>query len=262
MVNLRSILALAALALGTPVALAQAFDGGIPAGWTCTGNCGTSGADGVVTLAPSGGTAYGWVSSAQGATGVSPFALGGETDGSVLRSTAFSAAGGDPLQFSFNYVTSDGAQFADYAWARVLNAGDLSQVALLFTARTQPSGSIIPGFGLPSPDATVSPNNVPIIAGGPSWSPLGGSSGACFSSGCGYTDWVTSNYSFASAGSYVLEFGVVNYLDELYDSGMAFDGITVAGKPITPPVPEPETYALMLAGLALVVGVARRRRSA
>ena len=44
-------------------AQAALFDSGIPAGWTCTGNCGTSGADGVVTLAPSGGSKYGWVAS-------------------------------------------------------------------------------------------------------------------------------------------------------------------------------------------------------
>ncbi len=49
-------------------ASAQQFDSGIPAGWTCSGNCGTAGADGVVTLAPSGGTAYGWVSSNGGVT--------------------------------------------------------------------------------------------------------------------------------------------------------------------------------------------------
>lgn len=42
------------------------FDNGIPAGWSCNGNCGTSAADGVVTLAPNGGTQYGWVSTAGG----------------------------------------------------------------------------------------------------------------------------------------------------------------------------------------------------
>jgi hypothetical protein len=78
-------------------------------------------------------------------------------------------------------------------------------VALLFTARTQPSGSIIPGFGLPQPDATVTPNNVPIIAGGPAWSPLGSHSGTCYSGGCGYTGWMSSNYNFASSGSYAVE---------------------------------------------------------
>jgi hypothetical protein len=46
-------------------AFAQSFNGGLPAGWTASGNAGTSGANGVVTLAPiAGSTAYGWVSTA------------------------------------------------------------------------------------------------------------------------------------------------------------------------------------------------------
>src|SRR5580692_11758195 len=38
----------------------------IPAFWTCTGNCGTDGADGVVTLSPTGNAAYEWVSTSGG----------------------------------------------------------------------------------------------------------------------------------------------------------------------------------------------------
>jgi hypothetical protein len=256
----RSLLAAAALVMGAPAAFAQGFGNGIPQGWTCLGNCGTSGADGVVTLAPSGGSAYGWVSSNEGVDNPSPFGFGSETNGSVLRSSAFTAAGGDPLNFKFNYVTSDGAGFADYAWARVLNASNLSQVALLFTARTLPTGSIIPGQNMPLPNATVP--STPIIAGAPQWTPLGSWSGLCFDEGCGYTGWVTATYAISDPGSYVLEFGVVNWDDQQYDSGLAFDGITVAGKPIDelPPIPEPHTYMLMLAGLVAVAGIARRRR--
>ena len=36
----------------------------------------------------------------------------------------------------------------------------------------------------------------------------------------------------ADAGNYILEFGVVDWSDQGYDSGLAFDGITVGGKPI------------------------------
>src|SRR5665647_1805680 len=43
------------------MAQAIAFDSGIPAAWTCTGNCGTLGADGNVTTSPEGGN-YGWIS--------------------------------------------------------------------------------------------------------------------------------------------------------------------------------------------------------
>ena len=257
-----SIAAAAALALSAPAVLAQAFSGGMPAGWSCTGNCGTLGADGVVTLAPSGGTQYGYVSTTDGVSGVSPFGFGGETNGSVLTSTAFSAAAGDAVAFKFNYITSDGAGYADYAWARITRASDNSQVALLFTARTTEGGSTIPGFGMPAPEATVIPNNVPIIDGGPLWSPLGSDSGECFDVGCGYTGWVSSSYTLAETGTFKLEFGVVNWDDTAFDSGMAFDGITIAGIPIPPAIPEPETYALMLAGLGLVGLAARRRKVA
>lgn len=234
-------------------ASAQQFDSGIPAGWTCSGNCGTAGADGVVTLAPSGGTAYGWVSSNGGVTmGGLGLGLGSETNGSTLQSTLFAAAAGQELDFKFDYVTSDGAGFADYAWAKLLDSSD-STVALLFTARTTPSGNSVPGFGMPAIAATITPSTVTITPGGPAWSPLGGSSGACFDTGCGYSGWVDSSYTIASAGNYSLQFGIVNWSDTLYDSGLAFDGITVGGVPIGPPtssVPEPGTLLLLGSGMA------------
>ena len=261
MLNWQSIAAAAVLAVGAQTASAQAFSGGMPAGWDCVGNCGTLGADGVVTLAPGGGSQYGYVSSNGGLNGVSPFGFGSETNGSVLTSTSFAATAGDDVAFNFNFITSDGSGFADYAWARIVRASDSSQVALLFTARTTPDGFAIPGFGMPAPEATISPANVAIIPGGPSWSPLGGSSGACYSTGCGYTGWVTSNYALGETGTFKLEFGVVNWADTAYDTGMAFDGITIAGVPIPPAIPEPETYALMLAGLGVVGFMARRRKA-
>ncbi|WP_339582219.1 NF038132 family protein [Aquabacterium sp. G14] len=244
-------------------ASAALFDAGLPAGWTANGNAGTLGANGVVTLAPSGGSQYGYVSSNNGVNGVALPGVGGSgsgTNGSTLRSAVFSAAAGDDLEFFFNYVTSDGAGFADYAWARLLDSSS-NQVALLFTARTAPSGSIVPGFSMPAPAATLSPASVTIIAGGPSWSPLGGSSGSCYSSGCGYTGWVQSNYEIATAGNYVLEFGVTNWSDTAYDSGLAFDGITVGGVVIGEPAQVSEPAILALMGLGLVgAAVAGRRR--
>src|SRR3954470_23922028 len=56
---------------------AQQFNGGIPAGWTCTGVCGTSGANGDVPLAPGGGTQYGYVTTTGGVTGVALSGVGG-----------------------------------------------------------------------------------------------------------------------------------------------------------------------------------------
>lgn len=236
-------------------ASATAFDGGIPAGWTCTGNCGTLGANGVVATSPEGGS-YGWVSTAGGISG-NTLNLGSDTNGSTLRSSLFSASAGQNLQFFFNYVTSDGAGYADYAWARLLDSS-LNQVALLFTARTTPSGNSVPGFGMPAIAATITPAFVTITPGAPTWSPLGSSSDTCYSTGCGYSGWVQSDYSIASAGNYYLEFGAANWVDTYYDSGMAFDGITVGGKPITPTIPEPATLALLGLGLAGMGWVRRK----
>jgi len=250
------ILGVSAIALASQLSYAQAFSGGVPAGWTGTGSYGASGADGVVTLAPGGGTQYGWVSSQGGVSGASPYHFGSETNASFLRSTTFAAEAGDALNFNFNYVTSDGAGFSDYAWARLLTPS-FAEVALLFTARTTPGGNTVPGFGMPTPTATIGPST--LNAGAVTWAPLGNS--GCYSTGCGYTGWVNSNYTIASSGNYILEFGVANWADTAWQSGLAFDGITVGGQPI-PSVPEPESVALMLAGLGVVGFVARRKKRA
>jgi hypothetical protein len=238
-------------------ASATAFDGGIPAGWSGTGNYGALGANGVVAASPEGGN-YGYVVSSGGGTGLG---LGlGETDGARVRSGAFSATAGQNLQFFFNYVTSDGAGFADYAWSRLLDSG-LNQVAVLFTARTTPGGDSVPGFGMPAISAATIPGTVTITPGGPVWSPLAADSGSCYSTGCGYTGWVESDYTIAAAGNYILEFGAVNWLDTAYDSGLAFDGITVGGVSIDPgdngTVPEPASLALLGIGLAAMATLRR-----
>jgi len=176
----------------------------IPTGWTCAGNCGTDAVDGVVTLSPTKNAAYEWVSTSGGQVGVGQLptgALGSETDGSTLATPIFSATAGTALNFYFNYVTSDGAGYADYAWAELFTSSN-TPVALLFTARTEPSGSIIPGTGMPAPLAVLSPAAVPIIGGGPAWSPLGGSTTACYDAGCGYTGWVQAKYIIPTDGNY------------------------------------------------------------
>src|ERR1700730_6010801 len=161
----------------------------IPSGWTCAVNCGSSGADGVVTLSPTGNSSFQWVSTFTGLDGVGALptgALGMETNGSTLATSVFSASAGTSLSFFFNYVTSDGAGFSDYAWAELFNSSK-TPVALLFTARTEPTGSIVPGTGLPNPLATLNPASVPIIGGGPALSPLGPSSRDLFAAGLGIT---------------------------------------------------------------------------
>jgi hypothetical protein len=208
---------------------------------TVIGSAGTLGANGVVTAPPSGASSYGWVSTWGGAplTGLSyididqPEQLGVKYfNGSLIRSDVFSASAGGLLHFDFNYVTSDGATIADYAWARLLDTS-LNEIALLFTARNNPSGSYIPGLPMPAAAATLLPGAMSVISGAPLWAPLGGSSGTCFFvAGCGYTGWGQANYSVIASGSYVLEFGVTNWNDTNYDSGLAFSNVTISGNPI------------------------------
>ncbi len=195
----------------------------------CIGNCGTLGANGVVTAPPSGASEYTWVSTNLGQNGAGQIAGYGGTNGSSLVSDPFFAAAGSRVEFWFNYITSDGAGYADYGWAELRG----TTTTTLYTARTQPTGSIVPGFGLPGVNATLSPPSVPIIPGGPQWAPLGvNSSGQCFDAGCGYTGWVKSTYEVTVAGTYRLAFGVTNWTDTVYDSGMAFQGLLVNGSTI------------------------------
>lgn len=238
----------------------------VPAGWTCVGTCGTDGADGVVTLPPNGKTSYQWASTDNGVSGAGVLPtgkLGNETNGSTLATSVFSANAGDSLNFYFNYVTSDGSGYADYGWAALFNSSGALE-SLLFTARTAPSGNIVPGFGMPPVNATLTPSSVPIIGGAPTWSPLGSGpdgSGTCYNAGCGYTGWVNANYTIATAGDYYLEIGVVNWSDTSYQTGLAMSGVTVGGKPIG--VPEPAALGMFGLG-ALLIGLfaGLRRRTA
>jgi len=248
----------------TTAIAAIALFAGQAAGQVCVGNCSTLGPNGVVTAPPDGPT-YQYVTTSGGIFGatLSSSEVGfGSTNGSTLTSALFGATSGQDLKFYFNYVTSDGAGFADYGWARLLNP-DHSTAAWLVTARTKTSGSIIPGQGMPLVDASLVPPSVPIIPGGPSWAPLGSSSGACyqgFGHGCGYTGWIESDYTIGITANYFLQFGVANWLDTAFDSGLAFSGATINGVPIdTGTIPEPGTLALLASGLATLVPRIRRR---
>jgi hypothetical protein len=220
--------AVSAISLNTSATLiSSTFENGVHASWDCQGNCGTSSANGVVTTPPTDNTNYGWVSTDAGVKNVGLTGLLG-ANGSVLQSNLFSANSGDDLEFYFNYVTSDGAGFSDYAWSRLLDES-FKEVAMLFSASTNIVSDIVAGNGLPTTEAVLKTTTANIVNSGSNWEPLGADSGRCFLSTCGYTGWVQSNYSILETGNYYLEFGVTNWIDSFYDSGLAFDGIKVAG---------------------------------
>lgn len=237
----------------------------VPAGWVAQGNAGSTVPDGNISAPPEQGPGYYYVSTYQGEAGVGGLpgvgGLGQPTNGSVVTTNSFTALAGEMLEFYFNYLTSDGAGYADYGWARLLDEND-EQAALLFTARTTPNGNSVPGYSMPAPEATLDPDQVDIDPG-TDWSIIGSSSGSCWSTGCGHTGWVKSTYSFLYDGTYKLQFGVTNWDDQAYDSALAFAGAKVGDVIITPPlspVPLPAAGWMLLVGLGATGMVARRRR--
>ena len=283
-------------ALGAAPALAaqQAFAAPVVlrsdlAGWACTGVWGSSAADGDITLSPLGNAQYGLlITSGSSALGVSPLATdsnsrgdGTENNRSRVVSGAFHDNAGDQFDLRLNYIATDGKGFDDYAWARLPDASDNSLVAWLFTARGSNSstGNIVPGDVVDKHD--FDPDEVIVdyrdfdfhsktTADPVNWSQLGSSNGTCWrdnAAGCGYTGWLHSQVSVASAGNYRVELGVVNWGDQAFDSGLAFNfaGLSVAAPPPVP-VPEPEPAALQLtllglAALAVTMRRGKRRRS-
>jgi hypothetical protein len=231
----------------------------LPLGMTGVGNVGVASPNGVVTAPPKYGPNFYYVSTANGASGGGfiPGAAGNTRTGSQLATKPFEASAGSELRFFFNYISTDGGDYPDYAWSILKDASTGDTAAVLFTARTKPSGPIVPGQWLPPADATLDPAEVYMKPGGPAWNKLGGSSGACYDAGCGYTGWVASSYEIEASGVYRLLFGVSNWTDDAYDSGLAIAGATLDDIQIAP-VPLPPAAPLMAIGVAALVLLRRR----
>lgn len=251
--------------------------------WSATGVSGVIAGGITVPDSPLANPQFGYVTTAGGVYGTSPLVLKSEgagsenqTNGTRIVSGSFTALANDKLNLYFNYVSTDGRGFDDYAWARLVNAGSNTTAAWLFTARSTNSanGNVVPGNALKRQvdnslsdrlDATLNDGNtIGFTVAGTQWAPLGGASGICWDSAntCGPTGWIKSSYSIAGNGTYYLEFGVINWGDEAYDSALGFDFAGLQAAQITgaSPVPELETGTMMLLGLGLMAMVAGRRR--
>jgi len=261
-----------------------ALDG---AGWTATGAAGLIGTSSTVPLSPTGNQLFGFVTTADSAAhNVSPLLLktdgkGNEAanNGTKIVSGSFSALANASLSLHFNYVSTDGRGYDDYAWARLVNAGTDTTAAWLYTARSTNSarGNVVPGDVLSRQqdntlpdelDATLNDgNSVGFNVSSTAWQPLGIYSGSCWNSAntCGPSGWIRSDYTFKQSGNYYLEFGVVNWGDEAFDSALAFDysGLAPADFPglsVLAAVPEPGQVAMMLSGLGLMTAMGWRNR--
>lgn len=277
--TIRAIIATQGLVLLTLAGSASAASVTLPndlSNWSCVGTCGGSPADGDVGLSPLGNPRYGAVTTAGSRElGVSPVRLEPDaldTNGSRITSPAFQATAGDRINIFFNFVTTDGSSFADYAWARMTDASDDSLVGWLFTARTRDDelNRTVPGPLVPS--AEFDPNVVltnysgwtfnPRTPADPvEWAPLGT---RCYDQGCGFTGWLESSFEVPRSGDFRIEIGVVNWTDESFDTGLAFDFANLEASvpvPIFTPIPEASIGAMMLSGLAVLglFGAYRRR---
>jgi hypothetical protein len=255
--------------------------------WSATGAAGIIYGDSTVQNSPTANTRFGYLTTAAGISGVSPLVLKDEgrgtenqTNGSKIQSSAFNASANDTLTLYFNYLSTDGRGYDDYAWARLVNAVTNDTAAWLFTARSTNSanGNVVPGNvlnrqvdnSLPDEiDAVLNDGNtVGFDVASTDWLPLGSSSGICWDDAntCGPTGWIKSEYSVASSGAYFLEFGVINWGDQAYDTALAFDfqglqatnfsGVTLVPNPVV--VPLPGGFMLMSIGLGLMTAISRR----
>jgi len=199
------------------------FETGTLSGWTVAGSAAADTSS--VGITPPEGTYQGYIEttgnytdyapvvvSSLGVPGSAIAALGAGTpvNGTGI-SQSINVAAGDVLTFDWNFVTdelTEDPMYNDFAFFTI------SGSAYLLASRNSSTY-----------DTTSPPSGFE-----------------------GQTDWATETYTFPTAGTYTLGFGVFNVGDAGYNSALLLDSIAV---------PEPASLSVLAAGALLVL---RRRR--
>lgn len=204
------------------------FETGNLSGWTPIGSAKVFGAS--VGVAPTEGVFQGYLETTGNFTALAPAVVaslgvpgsailglgaGTPTNGSGI-SQSLTVSAGDTLTFDWNFLTdelNEEATFNDFGFFTI------SGSAFLLASR---NGST---FNTVSPPAGFD----------------------------GQTDWQTQSYTFSSAGTYTLGFGVFNVGDTGHNSVLLLDAIVI-------PMPEPASGALLTFGALLACAKRWRRR--
>lgn len=179
----------------------------------------------------------------------------GFDDDAPLADGALNLSGNDPLLAGLDFETALGFAPGAFDLSAVQQATEGSAVFSLFTVEAGQQLSfewqlstrdVGEGFGLDY--AFVVVGDALYRLGTAAQAALPGSGSYLASSG-----WQTFSHTFTEAGTYRVLLGVLDVGDFAGTSALSVSAVSA--------VPEPETLAMLLAGLGLVGGAVRRRRT-